>query len=64
MEQIDIKSGRRTSLGVELVSLKAEERTIRRFVTAPPRSVCRQRFRDTTMVTLGVESLVEHDYEG
>ena len=32
--------------------------------SAPLNSVCRQRFRDATMDILGVESLLQQDYEG
>ena len=66
VEQIDIKCGGRTSLGVELVSLKAEERkkNAKRWFLAPPGSVCIRRFRDAMMDILGIESLVEEDCEG
>ena len=61
MEQIDTKTGGRASLGVELVPLKAKN-TMRSLPICI--SVCKRRFRDATMDVLGVESLVEQDYEG
>ena len=64
MQQIDIKSNAKGHRGVKFYWLERKKKMEKMYFSALLGSVCRRRFRDVTMVNLGVTSLVEHDFEG